>query len=54
MHIFNVNLTNGYSEDTNPDDDQADRLAFAAEVERTYQAEQAKNAAVKNAIASGA
>lgn len=36
IHIFNVNLTNGYSENHNDEKDRQDRLAFAEEVDRVY------------------
>ena len=53
IHVFNVNLTNGYSEEAKSTDDSKDRLAFAAEVEAAYNQDLSKMKAAKHALGSG-
>ena len=47
-----MNLTNGY-ENYNDEQDIKDRMAFAAEVERTYEQEMQRKGAVENAVRFG-
>lgn len=56
MHVFNFNLTDGYSDQQRSQNHQKEyeeRLAFAAEVESAHKNNMQRNRAFDNAVKSG-
>ena len=53
VHVFNVNLTNGYKEDYESPESRQSRAEFAAEVEKLQEDMNYRNEAMKAAMRSG-